>query len=246
METSKTKTQENVIGYARISSTAVKKGSIRIEGENNSIEVQIKKIIEYCKFKNLNLVEIIQDEDISGFKEFNKRAGGLKAQLHFEQGIKTIVSCKIDRLFRNTADSLITVDSWNNQGIDLQIIDMGGNSFTTKTAIGRLMFTTVVSFSEYERSCTGERTAAILNNKKSTGKAYCASILGFDNVEGKMVRNEEEQKIVQIIFSESKLYSPAKIAEVLNKNDYKAKKGGKFFPSTIQNILKNPIYKETV
>ena len=160
---------EDVIGYERISSTAVKKGQVRIEGENNSIEFQIKKITEYCKFKGLNLVEIVQDEDISGFKEFSKREGGAKVHRYFDSGIKTIVAVKIDRLFRNVKDSLITIDDWGSEKIDLHIVDMQGSSFSTKTAIGRLMFTTVVSYSEYERAVTGERTKAILNNIKDSG-----------------------------------------------------------------------------
>ena len=231
---------DDVIGYARISSTAVKKGQVRIEGENNSIEVQIKKITEYCKFKKLNLVEIIQDEDISGFKEFAKREGGIKAQKYFDAGVKTIVAVKIDRLFRNVKDSLITIDDWSNEEIDLHIVDMQGSSFSTKTAIGRLMFTTVVSFSEYERSVAGERTKAILNNKKDTGKVYCNSILGYDNIEGKLVINEEEMKIISFIKSSE--LKPDNLAHKLNSFGWKAKKGGKFYPSTIRSILQNEIY----
>jgi DNA invertase Pin-like site-specific DNA recombinase len=234
---------EQVIGYARISSTAVKKGQVRIEGENNSIEVQVKKITEYCKFKGLNLVEILIDEDISGGKEFSKRDGGIKAQQYFDKGIKTIVAVKIDRLFRNVKDSLITIDDWSSAEIDLHIVDMQGSSFSTKTAIGRLMFTTVVSFSEYERAVTGERTKAILSNKKSENKVYCHSLLGFDKVNGQLVKNEEEYKAIEFINDLKDEFSPAAIAEKLNNSKFRAKKGGIFYPSTIQSILKNPIYR---
>jgi DNA invertase Pin-like site-specific DNA recombinase len=235
----------NVIGYARISSTKGKKGNATSQGENNSIEVQIKKITEYCKFKNLNLIEIIQDKDISGGKEFATRKGGIRAQEHFDNGVCTIVTTKIDRLFRNVLDGIGTTNLWNKKGIDLHIMDMDGASFTTKTAIGKLMFTTIVSFSEYERAVTGERTAAILSDKKSTGKAYCGSLLGFDNVDGQMVENKKEMNIINDIFrAKGRGMSAAKIANELNFTKTKAKKGGIFHPSTIQAILKNKIYNQ--
>ncbi len=235
---------EAVIGYARISSTAVKKGAIKVEGDNNSIEVQVKNIKEYCKFKNLNLVEILIDEDVSGGKEFATRAGGKKATAYFKEGIKTIVATKVDRMFRDTADALLTVKDFNKQDICIHYSDMGGATFSTKTAIGKLIFTMVVANAEFEKDMTGERVKAVLNNKKDTGKVYCASILGFDNVEGKMVPNVEEQKTISFIFENAKdKKSPAKIADKLNDLGYNAKKGGMFYPSTIQHILKNPIYK---
>lgn len=234
--------ENKCIGYIRISSTAVKKGKLRIEGENNSLEVQTKRIEEYCKYKGLDLVEIIQDKDVSGGTEFEKREGGMKAVEYFNQGIKTIVGIKIDRFFRNVADSLITIDKWNNKNIGLHIIEMGGASFNTKTATGRLIFTLMVANSEYERGVTGERTKAVLGNRKDTGKSYTGSILGYDNIEGKMVPNPDELAIIEIVQVNAKTMSPAKIAEGLNNWGYTAKKGGKFFPSTIQNILKNPIY----
>lgn len=209
----------------------------------NSIEVQSKKIIEYCRFKELDLVEIICDEDVSGFKEFNKRPGGIKICQHFQAGIKTIIAIKPDRLFRNVKDSLITVDDWSEQGIDLHITDMGGSSFTTKTAIGRLFFTTVISFAEFERNVTGERIKAVINNKKSSGQTYSPSVLGYDNVEGKMVPNPEEQEIINYIkLLSEKEYGPTRIAKALNRFGYRTKTKKKFLPSTIQAVMRNSLH----
>jgi DNA invertase Pin-like site-specific DNA recombinase len=235
---------EKVIGYARISSTAVKKGQVKVEGDNNSIEVQVKRIKDYCKFKELELVDILIDEDVSGGTEFETRGAGSKAIEYFDKGVKTIIATKIDRMFRDTADALLTSKKWNKQNIEMHFVDMGGVSFNTRTANGKFFFTFMVANAEYEKDITGERTKAVLNNKKETGKAYCAAVLGYDNVGGKMVRNEEEFKIIDIVFDlKSKGYTPARIALMLNKSNYRAKKGGDFFPSTIQAILKNDIYK---
>lgn len=220
------------IGYIRVSTA----------DQSNSLEVQEKKIRDYCTFREIELSEIFIDEDVSGGKPFYDRQGGQAANKALLNGVDTIISVKPDRLFRNVKDALITVDDWSEQGVSLHIIDLGGNSIDTKTALGRMFFIQSISMAEFERLITGERIKAVLNNKKDTGKVYCNAILGFDNKEGKLVPNEEEQKIVSFIKSSE--LNPAALAIKLNSMGYKAKKGGKFFRSTVQNILENPIYND--
>lgn len=212
---------------------------VSTDRQDESKEVQEKRIREYCTFKNLEIIEVLTDENISGFKEIYKRPAG--ATLEKLNGVKNIVAIKPDRLFRNVKDSLTVVDEWNRLGVALHLVDVDGVSLSTKSAIGRLMFTTVIAFAEFERSITSERVKTILNNKKDTNKVYCAHLLGFDKVDGKLIRNESEQSIIEIIKQHKGELSPAKIADKLNSDGYKAKKGGKFFPSTIAYILKNNI-----
>jgi len=223
---------EEVILYLRVSTG----------DQSNSLEVQKNRLTEYCSYKNLAIKEIIVDEDISGHKPFYERPGGAIAKELFRKGIKTIVVLKIDRIFRNVKDSLITIDEWQEEDIALHVADIGGNSIDVKTAMGRMFFIQAVSMGELERNLAAERTKAVLNNKKDTGKVYCNAILGFDKVEGKLVKNEEEYKVIEFIQQFKDELSPAKISDKLNAAGYRAKKGGVYFPSTIQSILKNPIY----
>lgn len=224
-------TQQTVIGYIRVST----------DDQNNSLEVQEKQIKQYCLFKELTLITIIQDEDISGHSEFYSRPGGQKVKTLLGK-CNTIVAIKPDRLFRNVKDALITVDDWNKQNIDLHIVDMGGSSFTTKTAAGRLIFTTLISFAEFERNITGERTKSVLNNRKSEGKVYSGMILGFDKTDGVLTRNEAEQEIIREIKHLSVSFKAKKIADILNEKGFRTKTNKLFHPSTVKYILDNPIY----
>lgn len=228
---------EKACAYIRVST----------DDQSNSIEVQRKKIQEYCLFKNIELVQIFTDEGVSGGTSFYTRAGGAAANsLLLNSDIKIIICVKPDRMFRSVKDSLIVVDDWNQKNISLHIIDLGGNTIDTKTALGRMFFIQSISMSEFEKNIGGERTKAILQNKKATGKAYCANIYGFDNIEGKLVVNDYEMENVRDIFNMSDLLSAAKIADKFNELKIPAKKGGIFHASTIQNILKNPIYKQHI
>lgn len=221
---------ENAIAYIRVSTS----------DQENSLEVQNKAIIEYAKFRNLTITQTIIDEDVSGGTELFKRKGGSIIKSAAE---KNIIATKPDRLFRNTIDALTTTDLWNKNDTALHIVDMAGASISTKTAIGRFLFTTIISYAEFERNVTGERTKAVLNNRKNTNKHYSRPIFGFDNIQGELVQNTEEQQIIQTI-KQLKITGkgPSFIAHFLNDHQHKAKNGGKFYQSTINYILKNSIY----
>lgn len=222
--------ENSALAYIRVSTA----------DQENSLEVQQKAIIEYAKFRNLTITQIIVDEDVSGGTELFKRKGGSIIKSAAE---KNIIVVKPDRLFRNTIDALTTTDFWNKKDIALHIVDMAGASISTKTAIGRFLFTTVISYAEFEKNVTSERTKAVLNNKKSQGKTYSRPILGFDSVQGQMIPNTKEQLIITIIKNLSKSgHKPTFIAEFLNQKGHRTKNNCSFKPGTVNYIIKNPIY----
>lgn len=223
------------LGYIRVST----------KDQKDSIIVQENKIREYCRFKNIHLNQIITDEDISGGTPFRERPGGSQIFNSLSAG-DTLISIKPDRLFRNVQDALLTVDHWDHHNISLHIIDLGGNSIDTKTAMGRLFFTQAISMAEFERRITGERTKAILNNRKDSSKVYCNQIFGFDKIEGQLTPNQSEMQIIQKIKLWSSHMNPNQIASELNRLSYTTKTGKPFLPSTIRYILKNPIYSSFV
>jgi len=89
------------------------------------------------------------------------------------------------------------------------------------------------------RSLTTEAIAL----KKHHRLAYNHPPLGFDAVEGRLVENEREQKIVRMIFAmRRRNLSLHKIAEYCNARRFVGKQGGAFYASTIKNIVDNSIY----
>lgn len=220
------------VGYIRVSTGK----------QDNSLDVQRQRIKDYCIFQNIELVEIFCDQDVSGFKEFNKRESGALAQQKLTGDIKTIISIRPDRLFRNLQDALLTTNDWNDKGIDLHIIDMGGASFTTKTANGKLIFAMLIAYAQFERDLTGERTKSVLNKRKGDSKVYCREVFGYDKIDGKLVPNENEQIIIGEIKKMQNL-KPSNIAHRLNFLGYKTKNGNKFQTSTINSIINNKIHE---
>ncbi len=215
-------------------------GYIRVSTDlqDNSLQVQEQRIREYCLFNKLDIVELLIDENISGFKPIYKRPSGQK--LSNLNGVKNIVAIKPDRLFRNTSDALLTVNEWNSNDVVIHFADAGGVSLSTKTAIGRLIFTTIISFAQFERDICSERTSAVLSHKKKQGKVYTGEMYGFDKVDGYLVKNESEQLIIQkIIQMKEQECNNNQIAVYLNNRGVKTKSGKAFQGSTIQTILSN-------
>jgi site-specific DNA recombinase len=175
----KSENREKALAYIRVSSQ-------RQADEGVSLDAQKRRILDYANFKNIPLDEddIIIERGVSGGIPLWDRPKGraLKRKLSSGQ-YQHLISMKIDRLFRVTSDMLNTVDDLNDSGIDLHIVDMGGQAIDTTTAIGRLFLTIVGAMAEMERGLISERTQEGMNQLKAMNKKFTQSIYGWDETE---------------------------------------------------------------
>jgi site-specific DNA recombinase len=226
---------KKAVGYIRVSS----------DDQANSLIAQKEKIEAYAKFSSLELVDVFVDENVSGGMPIFERKGGAVMEAFVRKNkISEIIIVKPDRAFRDVVNSLQTMEKWKEEGVSLHISDMGGISLNTNSAIARLLFTTVISMAEFERNITGERIRTVFESKKSSGKKYSRPMYGYDNVDGMMIKNDQEQAIIDCMREwKSQGMSYAKIASNLNDSGVKSKCGKNFHTSTIKYILTNPMCK---
>ena len=71
-----------------------------------------------------------------------------------------MVVVTLDRACRSTLDGLSTVQAWDRAGISLHVVDHGGQSIATATAVGRMFLTMLAGFAEMEKRLIGERRGA--------------------------------------------------------------------------------------
>lgn len=229
---------KQAIAYIRVST----------EDQANSLIAQREKIDAYAKFSGIEIAEYFIDEGISGGIPIFKRPAGSAIPNYMEQHqVNAIVVVKPDRAFRNVIDALTTMNTWSEQGIILHVSDMGGASLNTDTAIGRLMFTTIITLAEFERGVTSERIKTVFESKKKNGKQYSREMYGFNNVDGNMVENELEQKgisAMKIMKAAGRSY--ASIAAEFNCMGHKTKTGAEWHGSTIKYILDNPVHQNVI
>jgi site-specific DNA recombinase len=149
------------IGYIRVSTDEQAK-------EGVSLENQEEKIRDYCKLKDFEILEIIQDAGISA--KNLKRPGAQKVlEMARNKMIDAVIVYKLDRMFRSTVDALETTSQFDKWGVSFHSIQ---EALDTKSAMGKFFFTLTAALAEMEREIIGERTKDVLQRKKANGEVW--------------------------------------------------------------------------
>lgn len=104
-------------------------------------------------------------EIMSGAKE---RPLFLKLMEEMQRGDLLVVT-KLDRFCRTTKEGLGYIDTLQERGIKVHILNMG---LIEDTPVGRLIATQLLAFAEFERAMILERTSAGREYKKRTDPNY--------------------------------------------------------------------------
>ena len=147
---------EKVVIYARVSTN------------EQTTENQILKLKSVIEKNDWELVEIYQDEGVSGAKGRDKRP-------EFNRLCKDMVRRKFDRILvwdvSRLGRSLQHLVEFLNEALttrtDLYIHQSG---LDTSTPSGRMMFQIIGVFAEFERTIISERVRAGLQRAQSNGK----------------------------------------------------------------------------
>lgn len=224
------------VGYIRVSTK-------KQEQYGGSIDAQHDMIQKYCEMYDLELVGCLQDA--SSAKAIKSRPAMLELlELCRGGSVDAFVTCKIDRMFRNTIEGLQTADEFEKLGVSMFFIEMGGTSADVTTARGRRIFAYELIDAECERMRTGERTKAVLRHKRETGDQHAAHApFGWHFLHGKTFPHEQEQQALKLIWQSShEGMGLTAITNALSASKHKTR-GGKMIwaPSTIRATLDNPI-----
>lgn len=230
---------DKAVLYVRVSTEEQARGGV-------SLAAQEERLIAYCAMAGLEVVEVIREEGVSAAKALATRPGGGRLLGLIRKGqCGHVVALKLDRLFRDAEDALHQTKAWDKAGVALHLVDMGGQTLNTATAMGRFFLNMMAGFAELERNLISERTGAALAHKKRHRQAYSPTPFGFDRVDDALIANESEREILGRIATLRKSgWSFAKIAEALNRWGVPTKKGGKWYASTVWYLLQNDLYKE--
>jgi len=139
--------------------------------EGVSLDAQEATLRAYCTMRGLDVVDVAIDAGVSAGKPLADRPAGaslLRAVRTGEAG--AVVALKLDRLFRSAADCLDVVAGWDKAGVALHLVDLGGQSVDTSSAMGRFFLTVMAGAAELERNLGGERTSAAKAHKASRGE----------------------------------------------------------------------------
>lgn len=229
--------------YARVSTTEQAE-------EGYSIDEQERLLSDWCTNNGYIIHQVYADRGISG-KSIEKRPA-LKQMLNDarNQLFDIVLVWKTNRLARNILDLLKIVEVFNQNYISFR-------SFTenheTETSSGKLQFHMMAAIAEFERNTISENVKMGMLARAREGKWNGGQVLGYNLEETadhgnkrkhtKLVINEKEAQTIRQIFE---LYISGNgykaIANRINKEGHRGKKGKPFSINTIKTILENPVY----
>ena len=211
-----------------------------------SLEAQEEKLRAYCKMTGLDLVRVIREEGVSAAKPLASRPGGSQIlRLVAAEQIQHVAALKLDRLFRDAEDALRQTRAWDNTGVTLHLVDMGGQTLNTANAMGRFFLSMMAAFAELERNLIAERTSAAIRHKKAHFRAYGPTPLGFDRCGDVLEGNPHELRVVEFAkLWHDQGWSLRRIASGLERLGFETKRGARWHASTVRYLLQNDLYEK--
>lgn len=222
------------IGYIRVSTDLQ-------ANEGVSLDAQRAAITAYCTMRGFNLTQIVEDAGVSGGTPLADRKGGALI-LDAIKGKKAgaVIAYKLDRVFRDTSDCLTVTSAWDKAGVSLHLIDLGGQSIDTATAMGRFFLTVIAGAAELERNLIGERTAAAMQHKKATGQRVGSIPYGYrlaDNGSDLEAHPAEQAVIAAALELHAAGLSLRAVSAELSQRGFLARNGKEFAAPQIQRML---------
>ena len=223
--------------YARVSTEHQSEGSV---------EQQIRKCEEYCKFRDYEIVETYTDVG-SGMKV---ERPGYEAMMENIDNWDICIAYKLDRFHRSSANASKWADGLSNQNKNFAAIDI---DIDTVTAMGRFIFRLMSSLAQLEVEQTRERTKMGMEGVKNQGRKLGPAPYGYNSKfartgnnddKGLLELNKEEADVVRAIYDcQKKGMSLSEICEHLVAAKIRTKSGNTIWKtSTISGILKKEYF----
>ncbi|QUH25208.1 recombinase family protein [Serpentinicella alkaliphila] len=226
---------KNVVIYTRVSTEE--------QTEGFSLQNQLDSLLTYCKAFDYKVVGTYTDAGISG-KSTENRAQYQDMLSYIDSNptaVDAILIWKLSRISRKLNDLTHLMTYLEKKDIVLISKEDGIN---TGTATGRFMAQIVGAVSEMERDNIVSNARAGMLKRAELGHWGGGIILGYDNIDKKLVKNDDEAEIVKTIFDlyVNKDYGYSLICKHLNTRNMKTKKGNTWAVATVRTVLDNPTY----
>ena len=208
-----------------------------------SIHAQKQKLTKYAEANDWDIFDYYVDDGISG-KNLDGRPQVIRLLKDVEEGkINNVLIYKLDRLTRSVRDLIYLIELFEKHSCTF---NSQTEKIDTSNAVGRMFVKIIGIFAEFERENLAERVSfGYEQNNREGNYTNTNGVYGYDYVvkDKKLVVNEYEKELVNKIFD---LYidgiSYFKIAQKLNNENIKTKRGGRWAASTIKSIINNPLY----
>ena len=236
---------KNVIGYIRVSTNHQTESGLGLADQRAKIEA-------YCELYDLNLIDVVADEGVSG-RSLKGRSGIQSIIERSESGdFDGIIISKLDRLTRSLPDLHHLLNGLLS-AVELHSVN---EKIDTSSSTGRLILNVMTSISSWESEIAGERTSWALQEKKrqaqnAENKSAKASgrkskrvrvngraPFGYRWIDGQLTKDAKEQAVINALVSlKAAGYTYDQLAEELTNRGYLTTKGTPYQRTAIRRII---------
>lgn len=214
--------------------------------EGYSLDAQLKAIKKYAQNNDILIDSkyIFSDEGISGRKAEKRPAfmEMIKQAKSKPKKFDLILVHKFDRFSRNREDSVV-YKSLLKKEYDIPVISVS-EPLDPDDKMSVIMEAFLEAMAEYySLNLSGEVKKGQLE-KHSKGELQTNPSFGYDVSNNKLIINENESKVVKMIFEQYAIDNlpMMNIAKNINALNIKTKRGSHFENRTIYYMLNNPVY----
>jgi len=231
--------KRKVAAYARVSTDS--------DEQYSSYEAQVTYYTNFIKGKpNWEFVKVYADEGISGTTTKRRDDFNEMIEKALNGEIDLIITKSISRFARNTLDTITYVRKLKAAGVEVYFEKENLWSLDDKT---EFLLTIMASIAQEESRSISQNVTLGKRWSMKEGRVSFAykNFLGYDKVDGKIVINEEQAKIVRLIYmmflKEGKTCTG--IAEYLKSEGIPTPSGKScnWTKNTVTSILTNEKYK---
>ena len=176
-------------GYCRVSTAAQ-------ASEGESLDVQRRQLEGWAHMHAQPLDQVFVERGVSGSVPLADRPEGAKLWAGLRRG-DTVVSPKLDRLFRSALDALQAVEELKSRSVSLVLLDLGGD--ISGNGLSKLFLTIAATFAEAERDRIRERVAQVKRDQRQRGRYLGGRVpYGFRvGKEGALEPVPEQQAVIR-------------------------------------------------
>ena len=222
--------------YARVSTDK--------DEQLHSLQSQISFFNDYIsKVPNWKFIGSYIDEGISG-TQVKKREEFLRmiedARIH---KFDLILTKEISRFSRSTLDSIMYTQELLSNGVGVYFLN---DNINTILPDSELRLTMMSSIAQDEVRRLSERVSFGMKRSIDNGVVLgCSNIYGYVKDKGKLVIDEEQAKMIKIIFDRyaNTTDGLSKVSRYLYSIGYKSRTGKRIDTTILTRIIENPKYK---
>ena len=197
----------------------------------NGLDAQKKSLEEFCSNNGIEIIAHYEEISSGKFYELNKRPVLNKALQHATKAKALVLVSKIDRLSRDVE----LIAHLMNRGVRFASVEAGLNATAFEIQLR-------ATFASEERRKISERTKAALQVVKAKGTKLGNPNWNKSIDSAREARTQKTLEFVKekedyIVHLRAQGKSFSAIANQLNKENVSTQRGGRWYPTTVKNLL---------